>query len=136
MTTTKLTLEGMRFAVLSAVEGFGDFLMQFDKVEFKVVRHSTNSQPFIMMSVWLYTPIRQVTDNGEGQQLQEAVIRELGINFPGVAFQWQGGFSGGNTKGWDMWRSVEFPPEAGADLSFEEPYHLFLFERHTTTEQS
>ena len=132
-----LTVEGIKTSVERGVRGFESFFEQFDVFEVKLDRWTTGV-PFIKLSIEIFVPpMRDIVDGEKGPRLENAISAALALRYPDVHFEWHGGWSGGNPRGWDMWHSLQLGADEQAQrLVFDEEFLLFRYERRQTNTTS
>ena len=126
-------IQKIQQAIVKAVSGHETFYRQYDEFRIRLTRWTVNKRPYIHLSVLVCFGNPGVTDNGESQLVMKSISDALQTEFPETKFEWQGGFSGGNPRGWDMWLSLDIGTLADR-LSFEEDEVLFLHQSERVKE--
>ena len=126
-----LNIDGLKDCVVKGIKGFEVFYQQFDVFQLKLTKYDSIEVPFVMLSIERHKPFIPIKEDGEGEAIQNKILKELESQFPGVKFELEGGYSGGNSRGWDLWRSISLgTDEQSKQLQFDEDIVLFRFETH------
>ena len=118
-------IEKIRQAIIKAMAGHETFYRQYDEFRIRLTHWAVNGTPYIQLSILICSGNKGVTDNGQSQRVMSSISDALQAEFPETEFEWHGGFSGGNPRGWDMWLSLDLGSLA-ARLTFTEDEMLFL----------